>query len=147
MKKYVIGMDFGTDSCRAMIINAATGEEVATSVQYYPRWKKGLYCDSAKNRFRQHPLDYIESLEASIKEVVKQVGNEIASQITGIAFDTTGSTPILVNKEGVPLAMLPKHTENPNAMFVLWKDHTAIREADEINKLAKKWKTKFRKPF
>ena len=133
-------MDFGTDSCRALIIDAATGEEIATSVQYYPRWKKGLFCDSAKNRFRQHPLDYIESMEASIKEVVTQAGAEVASQIAGIAFDTTGSTPILVNKEGVPLAMMPEHAENPNAMFVLWKDHTAIREADEINKLAKEWK-------
>ena len=133
-------MDFGTDSCRALIIDAATGEEIATSVQYYPRWKKGLFCDPAKNRFRQHPLDYIESMETSIKEVVAQAGAEVASRIAGIAFDTTGSTPILVNKEGVPLAMMPEHAENPNAMFVLWKDHTAIREADEINKLAKEWK-------
>ena len=60
-QKYVIGLDYGTDSVRALIVNAGTGEEVGSAVEYYPRWSKGLYCDSTKSQYRQHPLDYLES--------------------------------------------------------------------------------------
>ena len=67
-KQFVIGLDYGSDSARAVIVNVRTGEIVATSVQYYPRWRTGLYCDPATNRYRQHPSDYIEVLEASVKE-------------------------------------------------------------------------------
>lgn len=130
---YTIGLDFGSDSVRAIIANTKNGEEVAASVFYYPRWEKGLYCDAASNRFRQHPLDFIEGIEATIKDCVQQAGNEIAAQVVGISVDSTGSTPVLVDNTGTPLALLPGFEENPNAMFVLWKDHTAIKEADEIN--------------
>lgn len=143
MEKYVIGIDFGTDSCRTLLVNAITGEELASVVEYYPRWKKGLYCNPLINQYRQHPLDYIESMENAIKKIVEQFPVEITSQINGIAFDTTGSTPVLTDKNGMPLALLPEFAENPNAMFVLWKDHTAIIEAEEINRLAKKWSTDY----
>ena len=139
MKKYVIGLDFGSDSCRAVVIDAITGEEKASSVQYYTRWKKGLFCDPAKNQFRQHPLDYTEALEASVKNALSKCPSEISENVVGLAFDTTGSTPVLINEEGIPLALMPEFSENPNAMFVLWKDHTAIKEAAEINALAKRW--------
>jgi len=138
-EKYVIGLDYGTDSCRAVVVNAMTGEELASAVKYYPRWTDGKYCEPLKNQYRQHPLDYIEALEATIKESLALCPKGTAENVVGIAFDTTGSTPVLTDKEGTPLALLPEFSENPNAMFVLWKDHTAIKEAAEINELAGKW--------
>ena len=139
MKKYVIGLDYGSDSCRAVIADALNGEEIATSVKYYPRWKEGRYCDPRSNRYRQHPLDYIDVLEESIREALAKAPAGAAAHVVGMAFDTTGSTPVLTNNEGLPLALLPEFSENPNAMFVLWKDHTAVKEADEINTLARNW--------
>ena len=135
--KYVIGLDYGTDSARALVVNALTGESIATSVKYYPRWKKGLYCNPKTNQWRQHPKDYLEVLEASVKEALAQCAPEVAQNVVGIAFDTTGSTPAFTDETGTPLAMLPEFEENPNAMFVLWKDHTAIKEAAEINEKCK----------
>ena len=130
---YTIGLDFGSDSVRAIIANTHDGAEIASSVFYYPRWAKGMYCQPEENQFRQHPLDFIEGIEATIKACVQQVGPEIANKIVGISVDSTGSTPVLVDEDGTPLAMLPGLEDNPNAMFILWKDHTAIKEAEEIN--------------
>ncbi len=138
-KQYVIGLDYGTDSVRTVIINASNGEEVASSVFNYPRWNAGKYCDPAKNMFRQHPLDYLEGLEVTIKECLKNISEDIRKNIKGIAVDTTGSTPIAVNREGTPLSLTPGFQENPNAMFILWKDHTAVKEAEEINHKARTW--------
>jgi L-ribulokinase len=140
MRTYTIGIDFGTDSVRSVIVETLNGNEHASAVFHYPRWKKGLYCNPAKNQFRQHPLDYLEGLEATIKECLQQVSNDVASGIVAMSVDTTGSTPVAVNREGTPLALTPAFSENPNAMFVLWKDHTAITEAGEINKLARSWR-------
>lgn len=140
---FVIGVDYGTDSVRSVIVNAGTGKEVAASVFYYPRWKKGLYCDAAKSQFRQHPLDYLEGLESTIKDCLVQAGAEVASKVKAISVDTTGSTPIAVDATGTPLALLPGFEENPNAMFVLWKDHTAVNEAAEINEHATKFDTNY----
>jgi L-ribulokinase len=136
---YTIGIDYGTDSVRALVANTQNGEEVGTHVFHYPRWKQGKYCDPARNRFRQHPLDYMEGLEVSIREALKQCPAGVAEQVVGITVDTTGSTPVAVNREGIPLSLTDGFEENPNAMFVLWKDHTAVREADEINELARSW--------
>ncbi|MCI1647732.1 MAG: ribulokinase [Bacteroides sp.] len=139
-EKFVIGLDYGSDSARAVVVNAKTGETLATAVQYYPRWQKGLYCNPAVNQYRQHPQDYIDVLEGTVKEALKQCPAGTAEQVVGIAFDTTGSTPVFTDAAGTPLSLLPEFAENPNAMFVLWKDHTAIKEAAEINELCKQWK-------
>ena len=142
----VIGVDYGTDSVRSVIINAANGEEIASSVFYYPRWQKGLFCNAANNQFRQHPLDYLEGLEITIKDCIKKAGGEaIAKHIKSLSIDTTGSTPVAVNKNGVPLSLIPGFENNPNAMFVLWKDHTGVNEAAEINGHAAKFDVNYLK--
>ncbi len=136
---YVLGLDYGTDSVRCLLVDATTGREIATSVFNYPRWADGLYCDPNRNQFRQHPLDYLEGLETTIRAVLAEAPADTAKSIRGIAVDTTGSTPVAVDRTGTPLAMLPEFCENPNGMFVLWKDHTAVNEAAQINELAKAW--------
>ena len=141
--KYVMGLDYGTDSCRAVIADAETGTEIASSVKYYKRWKTGKYCDPLKNQYRQHPLDYIEALEESVRDALSKSPKGTAERIAGISFDTTGCTPVLINANGLPLALMPEHAENPNAMFVLWKDHTAVEEAAKINELAKSGDTDY----
>jgi len=138
-RKYVIGLDFGSDSARSVIVDVATGDELASSVKHYPRWMEGKYCVPEKDQYRQHPLDYIEVMEYIVTDALAQAGEGVAENVIGISFDTTGSTPVMVNEQGTPLALLPRFAENPNAMFVLWKDHTAVKEAAEINELASKW--------
>jgi L-ribulokinase len=132
-KLYVIGIDFGTDSVRTVIAHTSSGDELCSSIFYYPRWKNRKYCDPSLQQYRQHPVDYIEGLEQTIKDCIAKVPNQVVNNIRGISVDTTGSTPIAVDNKGTPLALLPEFKENPNAMFVLWKDHTAIKEAEEIN--------------
>ena len=140
---YVIGVDYGTDSVRSIIVNAISGEEIAASVFYYPRWKQGAFCNASLNQFRQHPLDYIEGLEYTIKDCLSKAGEDVAINIKGISVDTTGSTPIAVDNQGTPLSLLPEFKDNPNAMFVLWKDHTSVKEAAEINAHATKFETNY----
>lgn len=142
---YTIGVDYGTDSVRALVVNTQTGENIGTAVHYYKRWKQGLYCNPSISQFRQHPLDYIEGLESAIKGALEGISEEIKQNIVGISIDTTGSTPVAVDKNGTPLAMLPEFAENPNGMFILWKDHTANAEAEEINHLAHHWNVDFTK--
>ena len=138
MNNYVIGVDYGSDSVRAVLLDTATGVELASNVHYYQRWKNNLYCNPSINQFRQHPLDHIEGLETTVKAVVEK-SNVNAKDIKGICIDTTGSSPVPVSKDGIPLAMVEGFEHNPNAMMVLWKDHTAIPEANEINELANNW--------
>ena len=140
---YVIGVDYGSDSVRTLIANTANGEEVASSVFYYPRWKAGKYSNPSANQFRQHPLDYLEGLETTIKDSLAKAGPEVAKNVKGISVDTTGSTPVAVDATGTPLALTPGFEENPNAMFVLWKDHTSTKEASEINEHAKQFDTDY----
>ncbi|MBK9441232.1 MAG: ribulokinase [Comamonadaceae bacterium] len=136
MTPYVLGLDFGSDSVRALLVNALNGEEVASDVVHYPRWSKGLFCARAKDQFRQHPLDYTESLVQAVQNLWAKAPPGAAQLVVGLSFDTTGSTPIAVNQDGVALALLPEFADNPNAMFVLWKDHTAVKEAQEITAAA-----------
>ena len=134
-ESYVIGVDFGSDSVRALVVNTETGENIGQGVAYYSRWKAGLYQHPELSIFRQHPLDYLESLEACIKKALTDITEKQKNHIIGIGVDTTGSTPVPVDKDGTPLALLDEFSENENAMFFLWKDHAAAAEADEINRL------------
>lgn len=138
MKTYVIGLDYGSDSVRAVLIDTQNGTELASEVFWYPRWKAQKYCRPEINQFRQHPLDHIEGLEHTIRAVMKQSGVS-PDTVKGICIDTTGSSPMPIAEDGTALAMVPGFEENPNAMMVLWKDHTAVKEANEINDLARTW--------
>lgn len=140
---YVIGVDYGSDSVRSIIADAGNGQIISSSVHHYARWKDALFCDAPANQFRQHPLDYIEGLEQTIRRCLIQAGPAVAANIKAISIDTTGSTPVAVDETGTPLALLPAFENNPNAMFVLWKDHTAVREAAQINEHAKNYSTNY----
>ncbi len=144
---FVLGIDFGTDSVRAVVADAADGAFAGSGVYHYARWAEGKYCEPRENRFRQHPLDYIESMEMAVKAAIEEANGsysaagapDVASKIRGIAVDTTGSTPCFADAAGRPLALDPVFTEDPDAMFILWKDHTAVAEAERINTLARSW--------
>ena len=130
--KTFIGMDFGSDSARAILVDMS-GNILNESVFTYPRWEKRRFCDASRNILRQHPADYLEAVMFLIDDVLK---NQDKSRLAGIAVDATSSTVCAVDGEGVPLALLPEFQNDPDAMFFLWKDHSAIDEADEINRAA-----------
>jgi L-ribulokinase len=127
-----LGIDFGTDSVRALIVDVS-GHTLAEAVRPYPRWGGGRYIDAAAGMFRQHPLDYLEAMTDAVREAVSHVD---AAEVKGIGVDTTGSTPCLTDASGLPLALRPEFAEDPDAMFILWKDHTAIEEEHRINEVA-----------
>ena len=130
-----IGLDFGSDSVRALAVDAG-GNERATATACYPRWQQGRFSDAATARFRQHPLDYLECMDQVMMEVLSRIDR---SKVAGIGVDTTGSTICPMDKEGRLLALREEFADDPDAMFVLWKDHTGIAEAERINQIAKGW--------
>lgn len=136
---YVMGLDFGTDSVRTVVVDAADGRVAGIAVAAYPRWARGLYCDAVAHRFRQHPRDHLESMESAMQDALAVAGPDARARVRGIAVDTTGSTPVLADAAGRPLALTAGFDDDPDAMFVLWKDHTAVAEAAEINRVARTW--------
>jgi len=138
-EKLSIGVDFGSDSLRCILVNLTSGEVLNSTEAKYSRWSKKLYCDASNNQFRQHPLDYLEGMESALVELLASLSEEEKKSVVAMGVDTTGSTPIAVNIEGVPLSLTPEYSENPDAMFFLWKDHTSTKEADVITKLSKCW--------
>ncbi len=129
-ENYVIGIDFGTDSARAILVDVSDGREMASCTSFYKRWAKGLYCDTTIDRYRQHPLDYIESLEEVLTGVLSECPDK--GKVKAIAIDSTGSSPCLADADLKPLSLYPEFSEDPDAMFVLWKDHTSEKEAARI---------------
>ncbi len=138
---YTIGLDYGTGSVRAILVNTTTGEEVATSTFDYPHGVGGVVISKKDpNLARQHPADYEAGAIATVKAVLKAGAKRKVKpeQVIAIGVDTTGSTPIPVNTAGVPLALTKKFKNDPNAYAWLWKDHTSHAEAEEITALATK---------
>jgi L-ribulokinase len=145
--KYTIGLDYGTNSVRALIVNVANGAEVAAAVWTYSDGTQGVILSRDPNLARQNPADYVIGAEITIKEALasakKSVKKFRAEQIVGIGVDTTGSTPLPVDARGQPLAFWKQFMSHPAAMAWLWKDHTSIKEAAEITALAKKLRPEF----
>jgi L-ribulokinase len=138
MNKYSIGLDFGTNSVRALIVDVESGEEVGTAVIDYASGDHGVLIDSKDPHLaRQHPGDYIEGLEKSIHQALESSPLISPQDIVGIGVDTTGSTPMPVDENCVPLALLEEWRDNLSAQAWLWKDHTSIEEANEITEKAK----------
>ncbi len=139
--QYTIGLDYGTNSVRTLIVNVANGKEIATAVWNYEHGTAGVILSRDPNLARQHPADYVKGAEISIKKALghakKHVRGFQPQQIIGIGVDTTGSTPLPVDAKGQPLAFQKKFSKNPAAMAWLWKDHTGVTEAAEITNLAK----------
>jgi len=140
---YTIGLDYGTNSVRALLVDIENGDELGTAVYEYETGEAGIIIDSADhNLARQNPADYLTGIEVTISGAIAQAKKNNkdfnSSEISGIGIDTTGSTPLPVDKNGTPLALLDKFKDNPNAHAWLWKDHTGFAEAAEITKLAEK---------
>ena len=139
---YAIGLDYGTNSVRTLIVNIANGREVASAVWNYEHGTQGVILSRDPNLARQHPADYVKGAEVTIKKALAQakraVRGFVPNQIIGIGVDTTGSTPLPVDRHGIPLAFDKRFAKHPAAMAWLWKDHTGIAEATEITALAGK---------
>ena len=148
MNRYALGLDYGTNTCRAVIIDLANGHELATEVFAYPTGQDGIVLDRKDpNVARQHPQDYLDGCVAVVTRAIRKAKKADKAfspdAIIGIGVDTTGSTPMPVDRDGTPLACLPKFKKNPNAMAWLWKDHTGYAEAAEITDKARQARPQF----
>ena len=142
-KSYGLGLDFGTNSVRALIVDTANGDEISTAVVNYPSGEAGILLDPKDpDLARQNPADYVESMVKAVRQAINKARKAqkgfLAEQIIGIGIDTTGSTPLPVDKNGLPLAFHDEFKKNLNAQAWLWKDHTSFAEAQEITELAAK---------
>ena len=134
--QYAIGVDYGTNSVRAVVIDLADGSEVATAVYDYPSGDAGVLHDSKQPLLaRQNPQDYVDGFYRAVSQAVRGID---PSRVVGIGVDTTGSTPIPIDRNGTPLGMLPEFKNDLDAQAWLWKDHTAVAEAAEITQKAAK---------
>ncbi len=142
MPRYTIGLDFGTNTVRTLIVNVANGREIATVVWGYEHGTEGVILGKDPNLARQHPADYVEGTEITIKRALALAKRNVKSfrpdQVIGIGVDTTGSTPLPVDENGRPLAFRRELAQKPAAMAWLWKDHTGVAEAVEITELARR---------
>src|SRR2546430_10808824 len=139
--RYSIGLDYGTNSVRTLMVDTANGREVASAVWNYARGSQGVILSRDPNLARQHPADYVTGAEATMKKALAMARRAVRGfnpdQIIGIGVDTTGSTPLPVDSHGRPLAFDRRFAKNPAAMAWVWKDHTSVGEAHEISALAR----------
>ncbi len=148
MSRYAIGLDYGTNSCRSLLVDLETGEELGSIVFPYPSGELGILTDpSDPNVARQNPQDYLDGMVAIITGALAQAkaarpGFDPA-EVIGIGVDTTGSTPIPVDAAGTPLALKPEFAGNLNAHVWLWKDHTAHAEAAAITEIAARMRPQY----
>jgi L-ribulokinase len=145
--RYTIGLDYGTNSVRALVVDTANGREVGTAVWNYEHGEAGVILSRDPNLARQHPADYVKGAEVVIKKALAEAREKVRGfqpdQVVGVGVDTTGSTPLPVDKDGQPLAFQKRFAKNPAAMAWLWKDHTGVAEAAEITELAGKIRPQF----
>ncbi|HDN67762.1 MAG TPA: ribulokinase [Firmicutes bacterium] len=139
--KYSIGVDFGTESARAVLVDVATGEEVATSVYNYQDGVIDTVLPDGKTQLEpdwalQNPADYIEALKSTIQAVLRKSGAR-PQDVIGLGTDFTACTMMPIDKQGTPLCMLDQYKDNPHAWVKLWKHHAAQPEADRINQVAR----------
>jgi L-ribulokinase len=138
---YAIGLDYGTNSVRCLVVDAANGHELGAHVYDYESGEAGILLDPQDhNLARQNPADYLKGLEVSIPRALVRAKEQDPdfdpSLVVGLGVDTTGSTPLPLDQNGTPLAMLDGFKDNLNAQVWLWKDHTGHAEAEEITELA-----------
>jgi len=148
MKRYALGLDYGTNSCRSVIVDLDDGRELSNYVFDYLRGEMGILLDPKDpNVARQHPQDYLDGTEAMVQGAIEQAREADpefdAQSILGIGIDATGSTPLPVDKNGTPLGLLPEFKDDLNAMAWLWKDHTGHEEASEITELAQQMRPQY----
>ena len=139
---YTLGLDYGTNSVRALVVRTADGKELGSHVYPYPGGKEGILLDSKDhNLARQSPRDYLTGLEeATVKALAKAAANDpdfSSEAVIGIGVDTTGSSPLPVNEANEALGMQPGFEDNLNAQCWLWKDHTSFAEAEQITEIAR----------
>ncbi|MDE2111137.1 MAG: ribulokinase [Alphaproteobacteria bacterium] len=134
--QYTIGLDYGTNSVRALLVDTADGREIATAIWGYEHGHSGVILSHDPNLARQHPADYLKGAEVTIRRALDEASRAVhgfkPEQIVGIGVDTTGSTPLPVDQDGQPLAFHEKFSSDPAALAWLWKDHTSFAEAGEI---------------
>ena len=144
---FTLGIDYGTNSVRALVVRCADGAELGSAVVNYPSGHQGVLLDPKDHHLaRQHPGDYLIGLEKSVRGALaaaKKKRGFSADKIIGIGVDTTGSSPIPVDAQNVPLALHKKWRKNLNAQCWLWKDHTSVTEAAQITALAAKHRPHF----
>jgi L-ribulokinase len=147
MAKYALGLDYGTNSVRTLVVNVANGREVGTAVWTYQHGTEGVILSNDPNLARQHPADYLKGFEITVKAALAQAKRAVkgfkAADVIGIGVDTTGSTPLPVDEKGEPLAFKKQFGKDPAAMAWLWKDHTGVAEAEEITALAEKMRPQY----
>jgi L-ribulokinase len=138
---YALGLDFGTNSVRALIVDVRNGREVGSAVWDYEHGTDGVILSRDPHLARQHAADYVKGAEESIRKALAQARRRVrgfsSAQVIGVGVDTTGSTPMPVDSQGRPLVFQKRFTSTPDAMAWLWKDHTGVAEAEEITALAR----------